>query len=70
MLNKLLSLIVLIRYGKLPWEVRYFYRDTLYCQVMQWKYWLKDLNIISSVFISSIPNSPGQKYYLPKPTTK
>lgn len=42
MLNKLLSLIVLIRYGKLPWEVRYFYRDTLYCQVMQWKYWFKD----------------------------
>jgi hypothetical protein len=42
MLNKLLSLVVLLRYGKLPWEVRYFYRDTLGCQVKQWKYWFKD----------------------------
>lgn len=42
MLNKILSLAVLIRYGKLPWEVRYFYRDTLQCQVTQWKYWVRD----------------------------
>ena len=38
MLNKILSLAVLLRYGKLPWEHRYFYRDTLRCQVQQWKY--------------------------------
>lgn len=42
MLNKILSLVVLLRYGKLPWEHRYFYRDTLRCQVQQWKYIWKD----------------------------
>ncbi|GGM87176.1 hypothetical protein GCM10010967_19470 [Dyadobacter beijingensis] len=42
MLNKILSLAVLLRYGKLPWEHRYFYRDTLRCQVQQWKYIWQD----------------------------
>lgn len=42
MLNSILSFAVWLRYGKLPWEVRYFYRDTLICQVKQWKYIWKD----------------------------
>ncbi|MCF0068935.1 hypothetical protein LZD49_00540 [Dyadobacter sp. CY261] len=42
MLNKILSLIVCLRYGKLPAEIRYFYRDTLRCQVQQWKYLWND----------------------------
>jgi hypothetical protein len=42
MLNKILSLIVLVRYGKLPIHVRYFYRDTYYCQLIQLKYLLRD----------------------------
>lgn len=42
MLNKILSLLVLLRYGKLPWEVRYFYRDTLRCKVQQSKYIWRD----------------------------
>ncbi|CAG4998968.1 hypothetical protein DYBT9275_02120 [Dyadobacter sp. CECT 9275] len=42
MLNKILSLIVWIRYGRLPIDVRYYYRDTYYCQVVQLKYLLKD----------------------------
>lgn len=45
MLNKILSLLVLIRYGRLPWEVRYFYRDTLRCQVQQLSYIWKDYRI-------------------------
>ncbi|QRQ99574.1 hypothetical protein [Dyadobacter sandarakinus] len=42
MLTKLLSLWVRLRHGELPWEVRYFYRDTYYCKVMQLKYVLRD----------------------------
>lgn len=42
MLKKIVSLVVRLRYGNLPWEVRYFYRDTLLCQVRQWRYLWKD----------------------------
>ncbi|MBE9463127.1 hypothetical protein IEE83_14660 [Dyadobacter sp. UP-52] len=42
MLNKVLSFIVRIRYGRLPLDLKYYYRDTYYCQVVQWKYLLKD----------------------------
>lgn len=42
MLNKLLSFIVLLRYGRLPIELRYFYRDTYYCQLVQLKYFIRD----------------------------
>jgi hypothetical protein len=42
MLNKFLSLIVLIRYGKLPAGLKYFYRDTWMCGLVQLKYVLKD----------------------------
>jgi hypothetical protein len=41
-LNKVLGFLVRLIYGKLPIDVRYFYRDTYYCQVVQWKYFLKD----------------------------
>lgn len=41
-LNKFLGFLVRLIYGKLPIDVRYFYRDTYYCQVVQWKYILKD----------------------------
>ncbi|NIJ53648.1 hypothetical protein [Dyadobacter arcticus] len=42
MLNKLLSFIVLVKYGRLPIDIRYFYRDTYYCQLVQLKYILRD----------------------------
>ncbi|BAV10233.1 hypothetical protein SAMN05421788_104396 [Filimonas lacunae] len=43
LINKILSLLVSIRYGdRLPIDVRYFYRDTYYCQLVQWKYLIKD----------------------------
>jgi hypothetical protein len=42
LLNKILGFLVRLIYGKLPIDVRYFYRDTYYCQVVQWKYILKD----------------------------
>ncbi len=42
MLTKFLSLIILLRYGKLPSEFRYFYRHTYECQIKQWKYLIKD----------------------------
>ncbi|HKG06151.1 MAG TPA: hypothetical protein VKB19_06835 [Pedobacter sp.] len=41
-IDKVLGLIVRLRYGKLPIDVRYYYRDTYYCQVVQWKYLLND----------------------------
>jgi len=42
MLNKFLSLLIRIRYGQLPIEVRYYYRHTYMCQLRQLKYLLKD----------------------------
>ncbi len=41
-LNKFLSLLVLIRYGKLPIDIRYYYRHTMACQLGQLKYFWKD----------------------------
>ncbi|WP_025761794.1 hypothetical protein [Dyadobacter tibetensis] len=42
MLNKLLSLFVLLRFGRLPSEWRYYYRHTYECQIRQWRYYIKD----------------------------
>ncbi|KQS26967.1 hypothetical protein ASG33_20740 [Dyadobacter sp. Leaf189] len=42
MLNKILSFFVLIKYGKLPPDLRYFYRHTYTCKLVQVKYLLKD----------------------------
>jgi len=42
LINKPLSLYVLLRYGRLTPDVRYYYRDTYYCQLVQWKYFLRD----------------------------
>src|SRR6187402_3461079 len=40
--NKFISLYVLLRFGKLPADLRYYYRDTYYCGIVQWKYLIKD----------------------------
>lgn len=40
--NKILSLYILLRYGRLSPEVKYYYRDTYYCQLTQLKYLFKD----------------------------
>ena len=42
LLNKALSLYVLLRHGKIDVSLRYFYRDTYYCQLVQLKYLLRD----------------------------
>jgi hypothetical protein len=41
-INKLLGFLVVLKYGKLPMDVRYYYRDTYYCQLLQLKYFIKD----------------------------
>jgi hypothetical protein len=41
-INKLLGFLVRLRYGKLPIDVIYYYRDTYYCQLLQLKYFVKD----------------------------
>ena len=41
-LNKILGLFVRLRYGPLPIEIRYYYRDTLYCELVQLKYFVQD----------------------------
>jgi len=41
-INKILSLYTLIRHGDLPSDLRYFYRDTYYCQLYQLKYLIND----------------------------
>lgn len=33
---------MLLRYGPVPKALRYFYRDTLYCQLVQWQYFFRD----------------------------
>ncbi len=42
LINKALGLLVLLRYGSVPKALRYFYRDTYYCQMVQWKYVFRD----------------------------
>lgn len=42
LLTKFLGLLVIIRYGKLPASIRYYYRDTYLCQARQLRYLLKD----------------------------
>lgn len=41
-LNKFLSLYVLVRFSNVPKDLRYFYRDTYRCQLIQLKYIFKD----------------------------
>jgi hypothetical protein len=41
-INKILGLILLIKYGGVQKDLRYFYRDTYYCQLQQLKYFFKD----------------------------
>lgn len=41
-LNKFLSLYVLLRHGRVPAGLKYFYRDTYRCQLQQLKYFMKD----------------------------
>ena len=41
-INKVLSLYTFIRYGSIPPDLRYYYRDTYYCEILQLKYLIKD----------------------------
>lgn len=41
-INKVLSLYVLLRFGKLPDSLKYYYRDTYYCELVQLKYVFRD----------------------------
>lgn len=41
-INKILSALVWIRHGKIDYNLRYFYRDTYYCRLVQMKYIIKD----------------------------
>lgn len=41
-INKILSLYTLIRHGSLPLSLKYYYRDTYYCELLQFKYFIKD----------------------------
>jgi hypothetical protein len=42
LLYKFLTLIVIVRYKKIPKEYFYYYRETFICQLTQWKYCFKD----------------------------
>ena len=41
-INKILSALVWMRHGKIDYKLRYFYRDTYYCRLVQAKYIIKD----------------------------
>ncbi len=40
--TKMISLYVRLKFGKLHWSIRYYYRDTYYCQYKQLKYVCRD----------------------------
>lgn len=42
LIKKALSFYTLIRHGALPPNLRYYYRDTYYCELLQLKYLIKD----------------------------
>jgi len=42
LITKLISLFLRLKFGKLHWSVKYFYRDTYYCDIIQWKYFIRD----------------------------
>ncbi|MBU0696303.1 MAG: hypothetical protein KKE39_07225 [Bacteroidetes bacterium] len=42
MITKLIALYVRLKFGNLDWSVKYFYRDTYYCKLVQWKYFFRD----------------------------
>ena len=42
LINKILGAYVHARYRQMDTNLRYFVRDTLYCDLMQWKYLVKD----------------------------
>lgn len=42
LINKILSMYVLLRHGRLPREYKYYYRHSYYCRLVQLKYTLRD----------------------------
>lgn len=48
--NKVLGLIVLIRYGHISRDIQYYYRDTYYCRLVQLKYLLRDYLFIKKPY--------------------
>ncbi len=42
LINKFISLYVYLRYGKIPIHLKYYYRDTYYCELVQLKYVFSD----------------------------
>lgn len=41
-INKFLSLYVKLKYSNVPKDLFYYYRDTYYCNLVQWQYFFKD----------------------------
>jgi hypothetical protein len=41
-INKFLSLYVKLKYSNIPKDLFYYYRDTYYCNLVQWQYFFKD----------------------------
>ena len=42
LITRIVGLYTKIKHRNIPYDIRYYYRDTYYCQVTQWKYILKD----------------------------
>jgi hypothetical protein len=67
LINKLLSLYVLLRHGKIERQYRYFYRDTYYCKLLQLKFLVKDYFIKRSYKTISFSGefAPELQFVLP-----
>lgn len=66
-INKLLTVLVWIRHGKIEYRLRYFYRDTYYCQLVQLKYLIKDYIVKKKYKIISFNGefAPELQFVLP-----
>ena len=67
LIKKLISGYVHIRYRKVDKSLRYFYRDTYYCQLHQWRYFFKDYVIKKPYKIVSFSGefAPELQFALP-----
>ena len=67
LINKILSALVWIWHGKIDYNLRYFYRDTYYCHLVQLKYIIKDYLIKKKYKIVSFNGefAPELQFVLP-----
>lgn len=67
LINKFLGLYIHTRYKKLDYNLRYFVRDTIHCQMAQWKHFWKDFVVKPKYKVISFDGEfgPDLQFVLP-----